>query len=216
MEDAWFAVMHFIDLEEIVIMSYVNQRLFTITRRFEKLGRKPCDLIYSSIVKQHFTISKFFITKQYNISDKAINKVIEFGNFELLNRINYCDRLNEKSIISAINNGNLKMVKFIRNKLADRYQYTEEIWQAVIKTDNVSIYQFLIGGSLNMDRLVMLIDHNCVNIIERYRCGNNIKPLETIVLRHANFTHNQFMTNHCFEHDYGKHPGQEIKLGDYL
>lgn len=216
MDNIWFYVISFLDLDEIVIMSYVSNNLFTITRQFEKLGRKPCDLIFQTINKGYFNITKFLINKQYNISTKSINLVISLGNFELLNKMNYNHMLNNDMIISAIKSNNIKMVNFIKNKLKDRYVYNDDILQNIMKIDNISMYKLLIGGSLSLDRLVTLIDHNCINIIEFYRFGNGRNSFEIIVNRHANFTHNQIMINHCIENNYAGYQTTFPKLSDYL
>lgn len=216
MDDVWFYVMQFLELDEIVIMSHASNNMFTITRRFQKLDLKPCDLIYLSLSKNYLNVTKFLIEKKYIISPNSVNLVISIGNFELLNRMNYDDKLNNNMIISAISSGNIKMIKFIKNKLKELYVCTQHVSLAVMKTDNVEIYRLLIGGSLSHDKLVTLIDHNCFNIIEYYRFNNQRESFETVVLRHAIFSHNQTMINHCIENRYDNHQTKRSNLTDYL
>lgn len=203
MDNIWYYITNFLQLDEIVILSHVNNNLFIITRQLKNM--KSCDLIYQTIKKNYTNVTKFLIEQQYNISKNTLNLTISLGNFELLNRMNIEKKYDNEMMIAAIKSNNIKMVKFIKNRLGVNYVYDAQFLDEIIKIDNADVYKFLIGGAIDHHRLTLFINHNCINIIESYRFNSRRRSYERVVLQHAVNSNNQIMMDYCLDNDYYRH-----------
>jgi hypothetical protein len=197
MDDIWFYILSFLEADEMIILSHVNKNLFLLTRR----QLKQHDLFYLTMSKNYKNVISFLLEQQYHITTKSVNLAIQLSQFEILNRIKF--NFNHDSLITAILSNNLKMVKFIKKKISCRYNHNT--MHAIMLVDNPKIYQYLIGGMLTYEKLVLLVNQCCIQIIESYRFGGNSRGFETIVKRHAEQTQNQYMIQYCIDHDYGNH-----------
>lgn len=201
MNDIWYYITTFLDLDVIIVLSHVNAILFTITRAYK--NKVHCDLIYNTLNKGYNNVTNFFINQQYNISSDSILLAIKMSHFEFLNRIDF-NKLTIDFLILAIHSNNIKMVKFIKKRLKRTF-CEEDVIYDILLVDNLDIYKFLIGGTLYYVQLQRLVDYNCFNIIESYRFGTNRRDFEIAVVNHANHTNNRFMIQYCIENDYSHH-----------
>jgi hypothetical protein len=200
MDDIWYYITQFLDFDVIIVLSHVNVNLFKITRAYK--NKVCCDLIYNTLNKRYNDVTNFFIKQQYDVSLNSVNLAIKINHFEFLNRIDFNKKLTIDSLKSAIQSNNIKMVKFIKNKLKHIHFSEENVVHDILCVDNPDIYKFLIKGSLHHDQLQRLINYNCFNIIELYRFGNSRRGFEAAVVLHANHTNNHFMIQYCIENDY--------------
>ena len=202
LSDVIFNIMSIsLDLD-IICMKNVNKLFYNTSKQF----KCHIDVLYHCLLYSYLNCYHYFNNNHCSLD--TLYAMIEFNHFDLLEMKKLPSHFyNDKLLIYAIYSNNVKMVRYIKNRMVE-INDIYKIYNDIASVDNIDIYNTLIDRRIIMDQVKvhMLVSNNSINIIEliRFRLAHR-KIFENAITAIANQQNNHFMINYCAENDYGKH-----------
>lgn len=204
LRDIMFNIMNVSPKLTIVSLKNVNKLFYKVSNNFNN----NIDVLCECIVCGYLDLYRYFKVNAAS-SENTLYAMIEFSHFDLLKDCNINKKFYDDTALTyAIYSNNIKMVRYITNKLEKRFQSAHYVYSIVAYMDNVDIYTYINKHArIDTQHLVqLLIEHNSVNIIELLRfIQKNRKMFERAIIQISNQLGNQYMIHYCIENDYGNH-----------
>ena len=220
--DTLVAILQRCNCLNIIMFSHVSKKWFDITRPFKAVFITT-DYLLCAIEHEHTNISMFLLDNNYTISGNAKNAAIRLNQFKVVNKIiatitklgksvttTYSTRLpgmllDISSIQAAIQSNNVKMVRYITNRMTYNIDVWEVYFTDIAISDNIEIFKHCKGTHLLTGELNVLLNQKSVKIIEYLRWTPKRREFENYCLNYARATNNIDMINYFSDNDYGNH-----------
>jgi hypothetical protein len=165
------------------------------------------DFLLDSIEHAYTDVSIFLINNNYKISSKAKNTAIRLNQFTVIDKMLKVGMLlDEQSIQAAIQSNNIKMVRYIDNRIKPEINIRDLYCKDIAMVDNVDIYKhYWCMSPLIISELNILFDYKSVNILEFMRWQYKRRDFEQYCLQYARLTNNLDILNYFNDNDYGNH-----------
>jgi hypothetical protein len=191
----------------MVTFSHVCVKSNRMMKRLYKANQHTYNVLHECIITKNINLLTYYLQLSYSLMEQDVLLIInqsDFKLFELIEKYRVID-YSTNMVHEAVRSNNVKMFKFISNKLYNNFiDYTVSIHTLAI-VDNPEIFE-LCRDRYKFHDLEILIAYHSYNIIEdiRYRSTDR-RAYENAMINLAHRDGNQEMIDYFIDEDYGNH-----------